>query len=75
MGLRANVQALPVLNLVGIHAAAAITDETVTFNGRQRRTGSKFSELREECEEERKVYVRIDITIITMTRMIEFNFK
>ena len=29
-----NTLSCPVLNLVGIHAAAAIIDETVTFNGR-----------------------------------------
>ena len=29
-----NTVQAPVLNLVGIHAAAAIIDETVTFNGR-----------------------------------------
>ena len=29
-----NTLQAPVLNLVGIHAASAIIDETVTFNGR-----------------------------------------
>ena len=29
-----NTLSCPVLNLVGIHAANAIVDETVTFNGR-----------------------------------------
>lgn len=37
----------PVLNLVGIHAAAAIIDETVTFNGRLTPTKANWIKIQE----------------------------
>ena len=40
-----NTLSCPVLNLVGIHAAAAIIDETVTFNGRLTPTKANWMKI------------------------------
>ena len=40
-----NTVQAPVLNLVGIHAAAAIIDETVTFNGRLTPTKANWMKI------------------------------
>jgi len=42
-----NTVQAPVLNLVGIHAAAAIIDETVTFNGRLTPTKANWIKIQE----------------------------
>ena len=59
-----NTVQAPVLNLVGIHAAAAIIDETVTFNGRLTPTKANWIKIQVDSRSKKKRFVQDEIFCI-----------